>query len=636
MLIIFYISLCIVVISIFLAIKNRSNISVAIRCFAGGVFGALLLMTYAKNETGSLANFFTALQIGTLNADYGDVFDNLPNQQSGFVVLYSILTLLAPVALGGTLFSFFASIMQPLSFKLFRKKRDCYIFSDLNEKSYLFALSIVDSNKKALVTFINSPDENEKLIQKSKQHGFLFFQAKEKDVIFNSKNKRYYFAFSENEAENLSLALGYLDGYINGTEIIDFSTVKIFLKSEQEEAELIINKVNKKNLEVVIFNQAQVVANTLLFDFPLYNVLANDGETQLEVLIVGGGKTGKAILKSALMCGQLGDEYSLKIKLIDKDAQYVKAIMAKDYPEFNKGKYNIEYFDADVKTDTFTRVLNEQCNMCNYIVVCLETDELSIQTALYLKKYYTAKNISQRKNLMVIARIRDEIKSENLKIKTSDSDKVLLSFGSDADLFSFEKILNDPLDKLALNAHSTYCKIFSENSIQKKDIIISYYQNETNRKSDKANALHIPYKLFTMGYFLKPYDKATVLEIDKSAFFLAELENYLNDKNNEEHLSRMEHNRWMVFQSSDGWQGASFEQALEYSKFTHSHKFEEAKLHACICTWEELEKVQFHFDSKLKTYDINFIKQIPSILGLREDADINLSDVRYVLCKRQN
>lgn len=74
MILVFYISLTIVLISILLAIKNRNKISIAIRFFAGGIFLALLIMTYAKNASSSLVNFFTVLQIGTLDADYGKFF----------------------------------------------------------------------------------------------------------------------------------------------------------------------------------------------------------------------------------------------------------------------------------------------------------------------------------------------------------------------------------------------------------------------------------------------------------------------------------------------------------------------------------------------------------------------------------
>lgn len=633
MILVFYISLTIVLISILLAIKNRNKISIAIRFFAGGIFLALLIMTYAKNASSSLVNFFTVLQIGTLDADYGEVFSNLLDYESAFVLFYSVLAIFAPIVLGGTLFSFFDVVMQPLSFKLLRKRRDCYIFTELNKNSYLLALSIVKNTKKSLIAFVNAKENDENLIQNVKQQGFLFFNATEKDFIFNSKYKRYYFSISENESENLSISLKILDNYINqkkGKD--DFSSVKIFLKSEQEETELIFNKINKKNLEVIIINQSQSIANILLYEFPMYNVL-NREEKLLDVLIVGGGKTGRAILKNVLIYGQLGSDYRLKVKLIDKDADYVKSVMSKECPEFNNKNYEIEYFNADIRTNELIKVLDEQCKTCNYIVVCLQTDELSIQTALYLKKYYASKNIHELKIPMVVTRIMDEVKSENLKLKTFNSSKELLSFGTDANLFSFENLLDNPLDKLALNVHSSYCKI-SKNIIDRKEIIKNYYKNETNRKSDKSNAIHIPYKLFTMGFSIKPEYLATKEEIENSDKLLTELKSYLSNKNFEEQIGCMEHNRWMAFQSSDGWEGASFEEALEYSRFTNSHKYEEAKLHACICSWEDLEIIQNHFDSKLKEYDIEIIKQIPNILGLTKAPDVNISNVKYVLFRK--
>ena len=102
-------------------------------------------------------------------------------------------------------------------------------------------------------------------------------------------------------------------------------------------------------------------------------------------------------------------------------------------------------------------------------------------------------------------------------------------------------------------------------------------------------------------------------------------------------LKELEHGRWNAFMRSEGWQGATVAEAEKYGAFTDgNHKFIRAKLHPCICSWDELDGVSERFDPSFKHYDEVFITEITSVLGLVDEGRINIARAQYVLTKGAN
>lgn len=103
--------------------------------------------------------------------------------------------------------------------------------------------------------------------------------------------------------------------------------------------------------------------------------------------------------------------------------------------------------------------------------------------------------------------------------------------------------------------------------------------------------LHIKYKLHFLGFDIKKKELASAQEIQNAPICIEELHGMLSDEQKMEYLGRMEHDRWLAFQISQGWRSVSVQQAKLYSQKTGNHKHARAKLHPCICSWEELDEM---------------------------------------------
>ena len=154
-----------------------------------------------------------------------------------------------------------------------------------------------------------------------------------------------------------------------------------------------------------------------------------------------------------------------------------------------------------------------------------------------------------------------------------------------------------------------------------------------NRRSSRAGGLHLLYKLSMLGYELKEASSATVEELATSKELLAELKAKLDDESVMDSLMQMEHARWNAYMRSEGYRGVSIQQAQVYKETTGSHRHLRAKLHACLCSWDELDAVCRMFDPKLKVYDGVFIRNAPAVLGIVDDTSINISRVHNILVR---
>ncbi len=103
---------------------------------------------------------------------------------------------------------------------------------------------------------------------------------------------------------------------------------------------------------------------------------------------------------------------------------------------------------------------------------------------------------------------------------------------------------------------------------------------------------------------------------EEAAEALEKLKQMLNDEDRLYELAEAEHYRWNAFQRSEGYRGATLEQAETYAAQTKgSHIYRRAKLHAAICDWEALPQIAERFDKKMIEYDMAMIRRIPDIIG---------------------
>lgn len=632
----FYLSIAILLIACICAYTWRKRLSFSIRWVTLGVFLALLVLNSVVIESESLTQIFFTVQMGLLEIDYQELFQQIPREEYKFFILYSILVVLAPVVVGGTFVSFFDRFVSPLTFFLYRNIRNCYFFYELNEHTFQLAKDISSNDKKALIIFSHIRSENEDLLDEAKSLSFIFHSSATKKQWLSQKFKRYYFYLTDNQARNLSLSLKLLEKLqekIDKQGLIDTSLVKIFVHVNSEEDELLLNSVEKSGIEMVVVNTCTMTALFLMSNIPLYTVL--DGQTEARVLIVGAGATGCWLVRMMMHCGQLGSNYSVNIQVIDRLGNYICSRLKRDYPELFSQYKNIEFIEGDVDLADFHQVLEKKSVDRNYIVVALDDDRHSVEMSLYLRRFYNRRILlgNSLSSPLITTRIRSNTVADNFRgaITSFQNKKSLwdeyniIPFGSDNEIYSYQQMIDNPLDKLALNAHAVYY-LNKEFPPEQRERLIreSYCANETSRRSDKANVTHIFYKLFIWGYLVKPYDEASEKERSVSSENVKELQEFLYNEEFREEFGILEHDRWMAFQRSEGWQYGPPKKNEEGSVV---YKFPKEKIHACICPWDDLTP-------EMKQYDIDFVRYIPDILGLTDNPKINLSKIKYVLLKK--
>lgn len=662
MTILLFVSLAIYICSLALALLQKGRIEKSVRIMgAGTLIVALLLLCAIITNYNCTANsddsiplisvLFSVLQLGTLDADYNFWIKESSQISIIFRVFTIIICYSMPLIFGGFILSLFDGYMNILKYKLFRHSKTLYYFSELNTHALELAKSISSHDKKALIVFYGM-DSAEDFSEELSEHGFLLLPYSFEQIIKKPSHRLFYFMIKTDESENLSEALHIISLYKEKyPSYSGFEKINITIFSQAKEAEYILNATDKKDITVHLVKARQQIANNLVFHYPLYDAPGWKETKKLSVLIVGAGDLGQAVLKNVIWCSQFGADYKTEINVIDKDCEHIESQLQHECPEFFNPKWNIKlnFYNADVSTASFDAVLKENCRDTNYAVVCLGDDETSINTALFLRSFFIFSDEQFSREPFIAVRISDAEKAvsikeltainrEKLSIKgwdiyaTKSENYNLIPFASDSELYTYESVVANELDALALNAHAAYQNMFSKGEIPAKQIRQTFNYSEIDKKSNISNVLHIKYKLHFLGFDIKKKELASAQELQNAQKCIEELHGMLNDEQKMEYLGRMEHDRWLAFQISQGWRSASINQAQVYSKKTGNHKHARAKLHPCICSWEELDKIISVFDPNLKEYDKQFILKMLQILGC-EQSCINISNVHYILTK---
>jgi hypothetical protein len=211
--------------------------------------------------------------------------------------------------------------------------------------------------------------------------------------------------------------------------------------------------------------------------------------------------------------------------------------------------------------------------------------------------------------------VQDESKFNVVKdLKTAESKPErkmsynLIPFGSLSEIYSVEYLVDSPFEKIARNVHFAYAEIFSSGEINKEETLKGYSTFEVNKRSNRANALHIRYKLNLLG--LDYTDDMSAEEVDFKKYLTEDLLTK---------LAISEHDRWLTFLQSEGWTTSTKEDVYAYRESGVSkgrHNCPLLKMHPYICEFDKLEDLSIELEGKnTAVYDFELIKKIPEILG---------------------
>lgn len=474
-------------------------------------------------------------------------------------------------------------------------KKQCAVFESTNELLIDKAKYIINTAPKTKIIFFNVQKSDIEFKKFAEDNSIECYETDWRTTELESSYNSYDFTlYYPKEIPNKKGKYKAADKGL--------SFVKNHLTTEWQDEKLKIRFID----EIALF------CNNLLFNHPLYDL--PDGKKDIFVLLVGCGRLGTQMLKTVAWCGQIKG-YTLKIRVLDKKAKQIEKEFYSQYPEMKN--YNVKFEEVDIEGSDFETKVSRYKNT-TFVCVATGSDDLNISTAENLFEIF-------RRNYTgytppIFTRVRKVMKSDNFADKgTFLDDRNIHLFGTSNSIFSNDTLFNSELENLAFAVHLSYNWAIDDEktSFNYQKALNDFYTSEYSRRSSMAAALHITSKL-----------KMCNIEVKKGELpneeNLIEFDNIIKDEDKKLELMINEHERWNAFMRSEGFRTVKFSTVKKYAPLTRSHKDEDAKLHPCIISWEDLEPLQKEYDalqkklslkiSNFKEYDEKLVVEIPKII----------------------
>ena len=568
---------------------------------AAAIFGALL----------------NVLRMITLDSGYLDYYETITTQvhseffRQCFVIVLGLAHVLLPAI--SALAAYTILLRCYASFQLFLinlRRRPVYVFSEWNPAAEGLARSIRSAcGRKCDVVFANvreKPDQGSDL----RRERFVFHADPITELKLRRKAKQtWLFCLGEDRDGNLNDALSLIRTVSECRPEVQKHT-HIFIRSELPDCDTVIDSAPKGEMDIRILNESEEIAYALLQAHPLFRSAENG---RIRMVLAGFGDVNRALLRAAVWYGQM-DGYEMEIHVAGTDIERDRSDFCARYPALAPGgRYRIFFHNCSDSLE-LEQTLREHCPDATYVVIQAGSDDENIELGLRLRRAYRLWDPAYGRSPEIFVYSRSADKDRIIaRLRTSDSKDsrrvsyALVPFGRTESVFSYENLVESPLEGLARNVHLVYSDIFSDGNLDVEDALSQYNLLEVKKRSNRANAMHIRYKLALLG--LDYTDDPTAPE--------AELADYL-DKEQLARLTRAEHNRWVAFLESEGWSGADIEQVRAYREAGLApgrHESAILKLHPFICPFDELPARSEALGQKDSTvYDEQLIVRIPEIL----------------------
>ncbi len=529
-----------------------------------------------------------------------------------YIVICYTIFFISPIITTTWLMVFLGDMGEKIRYA-FHFSKNGYIFSELNENALSIVQGIKKEDKHAAIVFCNTKNSDKSLIVKARKQGGICFYMPCDSFRAGWLHKCYnFYLVSNNEDKNIKDASSIIEKYKSRKEN-KRNTDKIIINAYAQSGTSIdiIESMNSKNVKVRFIDKVALLCNQLIFENPLYNI-PNDGKN-ISVMIIGCGRTGAQMLKTVAWCGQM-DGYTLKIRVYDKEE--IKDKFFAQAPELKSDEYDIDFIKTDVSSSTFEAEAAKNL-AATYVFIATGDDELNLQVAVTLRGIFRRKTRRYDNNPIILARVRDDFKTLNLKKNDFLLKRNIVPFGNDMDLFKGEIPFETKFEKLSLGVHLAYEGVLNADckSVGYIEACDRFYCEEYNRRASMAVALHIAAKLVSCG--IMKYFELDLTDVEAKAFE----KDILPDKTRLDRLAKNEHKRWNAFYRSEGYRSATIEEMKEYVPIIGSHKDKRSKLHPCITEWDKLIELKEKYNSlrpndkkDFQEYDYKIVKAIPEII----------------------
>jgi hypothetical protein len=478
------------------------------------------------------------------------------------------------------------------SFRLrFGTHNEVYIIKGSDKNAFLLAENIATHDakqkkpdKKRLIVFLLDEDDDEEKIYKKTAHfdGIVL-------ALDNNQNLEYFLKkaglgkhrWPGKEKKYTVILMAKDESAPDDARLIaEFAKIKnvspnnldifVFTSSEwdREKIEKITQAKDgdqrKYPYTFHIVSEVDLLTRQMIEKHPPFECLSfssGKSERDFTVMILGFGNVGQSALLRLVMNGQFTGS-RMRAIIVDRDIEHLREHFLHRYPSL-KLCCETEFMPFDVRDADFYKLLNESRHL-DYIVVSLNDDILSKQTALDIRLHYERKNSD-------IPFIAVSEKSGSLS-QAAKQDEKLFVFGCQEDIYKESMIIREKTDRMAKAVNEVY------KGHQWHEL--DWFFQESNR----AAADFIPAVLKLAKLNEKEAIEKDALTDDSS---LAEI------------LSQTEHLRWNAFHAAMGYSPITIEEMnRRYKKYSgngnrldYARRDTKACLHVCLVHWDELDKV---------------------------------------------
>ena len=560
-----------------------------------------------------------------------------------YLGLHYLFVVAGPLLTSGLIISLFGDIADRFRYFLSFSKK-CHIFSALNETSVNLAKKIHEISPKDMIVFCDTADRNEWLFAEAKRtHAVFLYTSCNALRLPMWKKSLDFYLISPDEDKNLRLAEELISSHRTQSRM----QIVINAFAESRTGIQVVESMDKGRIGMRFIDATSLMCSHLLLQEPLYNIAV--GAKDISLMIVGCGKTGMRMLKTAIWCGQ-SEKRGLKLRVYDKKAAALEKELRTQCPELCDS-YDISFVECDTGTADFENaVLDSQLGSADatYIFVSTGEDEQNIDTAERLFSLFRRHN-RYGATPKILVRVRSAMKMdvysgrENSYLQTRN-----IRFFSDlSEIFSHSMPFHSQLERLAFAVELCYNELLPETypmDMSQKELkeffsdekVVEcrngFMHSEYRRRSSMAAALHIPTKLYDCGIIAVGEN---FLSYDVALRFRKALE---DDYSLAEKLAYTEHSRWNAYMRSEGYRHASWEDLLCFypQLETKNNQDQLSRTHLCITDWNELDELNKKYmaleprpqKKDFKKSDRNIVQSIPMIIMLArtlEETGLDLS-----------
>lgn len=561
-------------------------------------FGVYFVGYHAHGDNSVVINAILAIlstvEMIVMKSDIGGIAESC-RESSLYMFLFGLAHMMAIVLIATTVLSIWGKrLITTLLLRIYRHKRS-YIFFDVNSEAMTLAGDLLRNDPNRVVIFVSSDQSHIHRIEemgayyinptgsRNKIGGSSLFTN-----IISSNSELFY--ISNDESLNINGALHMLS-MLNTLSPDKLSvaeeSIDLHIRIDSEDIYQIFEEARgaqSVNLNFSIFNEADIIATQLIRDYPPVKYIDVDtgsaaATKDYEVMMIGFGKNGRAMLRKTIEFGQfVGSRYHAIV--VDKAIKQKIGSFNATYPAITKN-YDIEAVEDYASSDTFFNLLVERSATLKQIIISLADDSLNVRRAIEIHKILAANG---RKDIDIIVVTRS---NENFDyIHNSRNFSSIHCIGRNRDIYTESIIVNDALAVEAIATHNHYN---AKRPVEKQESWRTLASHK--QQSNISVSLHIPTKLALMG--LDDNSLKRFATKDEYISFLR------SNKDRYDNLARTEHLRWNAFHFTRGWQ---LWQPCPENSAGRDTGDKVRKLHICLVDWDSLSALDIHQGQKEGTY----------------------------------